>query len=270
MLVCRGCQARAEPALEPKDRAAGERAGSVQGPPGRLRGGGRGHRGGLSATGPEVPSRRVARSGVAGADGPDQPGVGDAPRRDEARRRRPRPDPDHGDLRDGGGCRRARPGLGGHPATPPGTTYDPGNHYRPQASQRPSPTAERPPQAGPATATPSAARTRPAVRRRRTGRPAAPTPAAGSTRRPWPRGRASARGSAAGQPVGQRAQRSAATRLVARRDRPPRPRVPRVARPDADRAHLPGRDRRPPALARAAGRARRPAPDKSRGLFRRR
>ncbi len=46
---------------------------------------------------------------------------------------------------------RARASAG-HPATPPGTTYDPGNHYRPQPSQRPAPAADRPPQAGPATA----------------------------------------------------------------------------------------------------------------------
>jgi hypothetical protein len=38
---------------------------------------------------------------------------------------------------------RAR-AAAGHPATPPGTTYDPGNHYRPQPVHRPTPPPERP------------------------------------------------------------------------------------------------------------------------------
>ena len=45
---------------------------------------------------------------------------------------------------------RARASAG-HPATMPGTTYDP-VHYRPQPSQRSAPTVDRPPQPGPGTA----------------------------------------------------------------------------------------------------------------------
>ncbi len=43
---------------------------------------------------------------------------------------------------------RARASAG-HPATPPGSTYDPGNHYRPQPVHRPAPPPERPPQPDP-------------------------------------------------------------------------------------------------------------------------
>ena len=81
-------------------------------------------------------------------------------------------------------------------------------------------------------------------------------------------GRSWRRGSAAGQPVGDGPQVRAVRGLVARRDRPEGPRVPRVARPDGGRPRLPRRDRPAPAAGRVAGEA--PTnPRARRGLFRR-
>ena len=86
-----------------------------------------------------------------------------------------------------GGGRRTGRAAAGHPATPPGTTYDPGNHYRPQpvSARRRRPSGRRSP-----ARRPRRARSRRPTRStsRRTGRQAAPTPAAASTRRRWPRG----------------------------------------------------------------------------------
>ena len=59
-------------------------------------------------------------------------------------------------------------------------------------------------------------------------------------------------GPATGPAVRDRPQLRPLRRLVARRGRPPRPRVHRVARSGADRAQLPPGDRRDPALERPA------------------
>ena len=71
------------------------------------------------------------------------------------------------------------------------------------------------------------------------------------------------RRAAARSAVGQRPQLRALRRLVPRRDRPPRPRVHRVARSNADRAQLPRRGGRAPAVIGPApvgcGRGRRPS-----------
>src|SRR6185369_9861263 len=58
----------------------------------------------------------------------------------------------------------------------------------------------------------------------------------------WPRRRRAA----AGRPVGQRPELRAVRGLVARRDRPARPRLHRMARSDADRSDVPRRARRHP------------------------
>ena len=80
----------------------------------------------------------------------------------------------------------------------------------------------------------------------RTGRAVAPRSAAATTR-PDARGRrVRRRRTATGRSVRDRPQVRAVRRLVARRGRAARRRLHRVARPDADRAALPRRDRRDP------------------------
>ena len=258
-------------------QSARERSRPVQGPAGRLRGGVRGDRGGLSPAGAEVPPRRLAGSRVAGAHGPHQPGVGDAARPRQARGRRPRTD---AQCRRGraGRCRRTpRTAAGRRPRqpapTPPGTTL----RSRTTATGR---TPLRRP--APAPAAPA-----PADRRRAGGAGAPQSPSHRSSSTDWTSGRSNAGGGfdavddvgaqrrrqrrpAAGQPVRERAQLRTLPRLVASARSP----APTSSTSSGWTARRSGGSTRSSSTTCCGptdgGSAHRPANDKSRGLFRRR
>ena len=194
-------------------------------------GGGRGHRRRVSTAGPQIPPGyrdrgRVERRGWRRSTPPGSV-LGDPARRAAYDRAacasRRRLQEQRGErLRGGAGCRPRLP--------------------RDRRRRR---------QARPATPSPSP---RPS---RATGRAVARRSVAATTRR-CARRRHGRRRPAAGQPIGQRHELRSLRRLVARGDRAGGPRVPRVARPDADRPAVSRRDRRDPAADGPASLGRRP------------
>ena len=151
---------------------------------------------------------------------------------------------------------RPGPGRRGAPRRRPPFHRPPPRHPRPR---RPSSAARHSP-------------SRPAARRRHQAPDPLPPPE--SVSRDWTSGRSYTGGgydaetmrapeglgrrrAAARQAVRDRPRVRAVRRLVARRDRPNGPRLPRVARPDGDRSGVSGRDRRDPAAGRASEELRR-------------